>query len=54
MSESPEIRILVVEDSATVRAHIVEVLAAEPGFDVVAQASDGERRSISAAASGRM
>jgi two-component system chemotaxis response regulator CheB len=38
-----KIRILVVEDSATVRAHICEVLRADPDIDVAAQADDGRQ-----------
>jgi two-component system chemotaxis response regulator CheB len=36
------IRVLVVEDSPRLRARIVEVLNADPGVDVVAQAADGQ------------
>jgi len=35
------IRVLVAEDSATVREHLVEVLNADPGMEVVGQATDG-------------
>ncbi len=35
------IRVLVVEDSVTVRKRIVEVLQEDPGFQVVAEAEDG-------------
>lgn len=35
------IRILVADDSVTVRKRIVEVLAAQPDFEVVAEAADG-------------
>lgn len=38
-----KVRVLVVEDSLSVRMHIVEVLEADPGFEVVGQASDGKR-----------
>jgi two-component system chemotaxis response regulator CheB len=37
------IRVLVVEDSLTVRKRIVEVLAADPQFEVVGEAEDGKR-----------
>lgn len=37
------IRVLVVEDSISVRERLVEAIAAAPGFEVVGQASDGER-----------
>jgi two-component system chemotaxis response regulator CheB len=36
------IRVLVVEDSGTVRAHLVGILASNPEFEVVAQAADGK------------
>lgn len=36
-------RVLVVEDSATVRARLREVLAADPGLEVVGEAADGRR-----------
>ncbi|HEY4370511.1 MAG TPA: chemotaxis-specific protein-glutamate methyltransferase CheB [Burkholderiales bacterium] len=36
------LRVLVVEDSATVRNHLCEVLAADPGIEVVGQARDGK------------
>lgn len=42
MSERP-IRVLVVEDSPTVRRHICDVIAADPGFEVVGEAGDGDR-----------
>ncbi|MNS21495.1 Chemotaxis response regulator protein-glutamate methylesterase of group 1 operon [compost metagenome] len=35
------IRVLVVDDSLTVRRRLVEVIAAAPGFDVVGEAGDG-------------
>ncbi|MBA3939437.1 MAG: chemotaxis-specific protein-glutamate methyltransferase CheB [Planctomycetes bacterium] len=38
----PRIRVLVVEDSQTVRRHLVEVLAADPELEVVGEAADGE------------
>jgi len=37
------IRVLVVEDSITVRARLVEVLAADPQFEIVGEAGDGKR-----------
>lgn len=37
------IRVLVVEDSLTVRKHLCEILAATPGFEVVGEAEDGMR-----------
>ncbi|MBO1419605.1 response regulator transcription factor [Streptomyces sp. FH025] len=36
------IRVLVAEDQAAVRAALVMILRAEPGFEVVGQAADGE------------
>ena len=36
------IRVLVVEDSLTVRARLVEVLSADPGIQVVGEAGDGK------------
>ncbi|WP_141733879.1 chemotaxis-specific protein-glutamate methyltransferase CheB [Oligoflexus tunisiensis] len=36
------IRILVVEDSLTVRKHIVEILNAEEGFEVIGEAENGQ------------
>ena len=38
-----KIRVLVVEDSLTVRKRLVEVLAGDPGLEVVAEAADGQR-----------
>ena len=38
-----KIRVLVVEDSITVRRRLCEVVAGDPGFDVVAEAGDGKR-----------
>lgn len=38
-------RVLVVEDSRTVRARLCEVLAADPGLEVVGEAEDGRRAS---------
>jgi two-component system chemotaxis response regulator CheB len=37
------IRVLVVDDSATVRGRLVEILRAEPDFEVVGEAADGRR-----------
>jgi two-component system chemotaxis response regulator CheB len=37
------VRILVVEDSLTVRMHLCELLAADPGFELVGQAEDGKQ-----------
>jgi two-component system chemotaxis response regulator CheB len=39
----PRIRVLVVEDSLTVRKCLVEVLAAAPEFEVVGEAEDGKQ-----------
>jgi two-component system chemotaxis response regulator CheB len=36
-------RVLVVEDSLTVRKHIIEVLSADPDLEVVGEAEDGKR-----------
>jgi two-component system chemotaxis response regulator CheB len=38
-----KIRVLVVEDSLTVRKRLVEVLSDDPGLEVVAEAPDGQR-----------
>src|ERR1700694_3773289 len=38
-----KIRVLVVEDSLTVRKRLVEVLASDPGLEVVAEAPGGQR-----------
>ena len=38
-----KIRVLVVEDSLTVRKRMLEVLAADPGIEVVGEAEDGKR-----------
>ena len=38
----PTVRVLVVDDSPTVRQILVSMLEAEPGFQVVGQAQDGE------------
>jgi len=37
------IRVLVVDDSATVRQRLVEILRADPGLEVVGEAADGRR-----------
>lgn len=42
-SADRRIRVLVVEDSLTVRRHLVEVLQADPSFQVVGEAEDGAR-----------
>ncbi len=42
MSER-RVRVLVVEDSMTVRAFMIEALAADPLIDVVGEADDGRR-----------
>ena len=39
----PSIRVLVVEDSLTIRKHLVEVLGAAPDIEVVGEAEDGRR-----------
>src|SRR5688572_15350123 len=39
----PKIRVLVVEDSLTVRKRLCETLAAEPELEVVGEAEDGKR-----------
>jgi two-component system chemotaxis response regulator CheB len=39
----PKIRVLVVEDSLTVRKHIVEILNEDPDFDVVGEAENGQQ-----------
>jgi two-component system chemotaxis response regulator CheB len=39
----PKIRVLVVEDSLTVRKRIVEILAADPELEVIGEAEDGRR-----------
>jgi len=38
-----KIRVLVVEDSLTIRKRILEVLAADPDIDIVGEADDGKR-----------
>ena len=39
----PKTRVLVIEDSLTVRKHIVEVLSADPDLEVVGEAENGKR-----------
>ncbi len=39
----PRTRVLVVDDSATVRGRLVETLAADPGIDLVGEAEDGKQ-----------
>jgi two-component system chemotaxis response regulator CheB len=43
MTAAAKIRVLVVDDSLTARKHIVDVLAADPSFEVVAEAADGRQ-----------
>jgi len=38
-----KIRVLVVEDSATVRKRLIDILAADPDIDIVGEAEDGKR-----------
>ena len=38
-----KIRVLVVEDSLTIRKRMLEVLAADPDIDIVGEADDGKR-----------
>lgn len=38
-----KVRVLVIEDSLTVRKHLLEVLAADPALEVVGEAEDGQR-----------
>jgi two-component system chemotaxis response regulator CheB len=38
----PKIRVMVVDDSLTVRRHLAEVLAADPDLEVVGEAGDGK------------
>jgi two-component system chemotaxis response regulator CheB len=42
-SGTAKIRVLVVEDSLTVRKRIVEVLSSDPDFEVIGEAEDGKR-----------
>lgn len=39
---SPKLRVLVVEDSLTMRKHLCEILASDPAIEVVAEAQDGK------------
>src|SRR5271154_7500500 len=39
----PKLRVLVVEDSKTVRARILEVLSADPDIEIAGEAQDGKR-----------
>jgi two-component system chemotaxis response regulator CheB len=39
----PKIRVLVVEDSPTVRRRLVDILASDPDFELVGEAPDGKR-----------
>jgi two-component system chemotaxis response regulator CheB len=39
----PKIRLLVIEDSITVRKRLCEVLAADPGIEIIGEAADGKR-----------
>ena len=39
----PTIRVLVVEDSLTVRKRLCEVIASDPGLEVVGEAADGRQ-----------
>jgi two-component system chemotaxis response regulator CheB len=39
----PKLRVLVVEDSLTVRRRLCEVLAADPGIEIAGEAEDGRR-----------
>src|SRR6266436_5309412 len=39
----PRTRVLVVDDSATVRKRLVETLAADPAIDLVGEAEDGKQ-----------
>lgn len=43
MTAAEKVRVLVVEDSRTVRAHLVEALARDPEIAVVGEAEDGKR-----------
>lgn len=38
-----KLRVLVVEDSSTIRRYLIDVLAAAPDFEVVGEAADGEQ-----------
>lgn len=39
----PRIRVLVVEDSVTVRRRLMEILSADPEFELIGEAEDGKR-----------
>src|ERR1700687_3041208 len=39
----PKTRVLVVEDSLTVRKHLVDILAGDPEIELVGEAEDGKR-----------
>src|SRR5882757_34768 len=39
----PKTRVLVVEDSLTVRKRLIEILAADPEIELVGEAEDGKR-----------
>ncbi len=38
-----KIRVLIVEDSLTMRKHLAEIISADPGFELVGEAEDGKR-----------
>ena len=42
MSERAPIRVLVADDSATIRSYLAGLIAAAPGLTVVGEARDGE------------
>jgi len=42
-SHKGRIRVLVVEDSTTVRRHLVDTLRSDPEFEVIGEAEDGKR-----------
>lgn len=42
MSERPRIRVLVADDSATIRAYLTGLISADPGLTVIGEARDGE------------
>jgi two-component system chemotaxis response regulator CheB len=46
-------RVLVVEDSPTVRQRIVEIVGSDPDLELVGEAEDGKRASRSARNAGR-
>jgi two-component system chemotaxis response regulator CheB len=43
MSKATAIRVLVVDDSVTVRKHVIDILEEDPAFIVVAEAGDGRQ-----------